>query len=70
MDVNAIAFSGLKDIKKKVDLDSVENLKRVRYYESSWNKKIAQGLHYITDFQEVKTTWHPIENIGGASSTY
>ena len=70
MDVNAIAFSGLKDLKKDVDLDSVENLKRVRFYESSWNKTTAQGLHYITDFQEIKTTWHPIENIGGASSTY
>jgi hypothetical protein len=30
----------------------------------------AQGLHFITDIQEVKTTWHPIENIGGASSSY
>jgi acyl-CoA reductase-like NAD-dependent aldehyde dehydrogenase len=70
MDVNAIAFSGLKELKKDVDLDSAENLKRVRFYEISWKKSNAQGLHYITDFQEVKTTWHPIENIGGASSTY
>jgi len=27
-------------------------------------------MHYITDVQEVKTTWHPIENIGGATSSY
>jgi hypothetical protein len=30
----------------------------------------AQGLHFVTDVQEVKTTWHPIENIGGATSSY
>jgi acyl-CoA reductase-like NAD-dependent aldehyde dehydrogenase len=70
MDVNAIAFSGLHDLKKEVDINSVENLKRVRFYEDEWNKSDAQGLHFITDFQEVKTTWHPIENIGGATSTY
>ena len=70
MDVNAIAFSGLKERKKEIDLYSVENLKRVRSYDMDWQKTADQGLHYITDFQEVKTTWHPIENIGGASSTY
>jgi acyl-CoA reductase-like NAD-dependent aldehyde dehydrogenase len=70
MDVNAIAFSGLKERKKEIDLYSVENLKRVRSYDMDWKKSADQGLHYITDFQEVKTTWHPIENIGGASSTY
>ena len=70
MDINAIAFSGLVDLKKEISLNSVENLKRVRAYEDVWTDAGAQGLHYITDFQEVKTTWHPIENIGGASSTY
>ena len=70
MDVNAIAFSGLNERKKEIDLYSVENLKRVRSYDMDWKKSDDQGLHYITDFQEVKTTWHPIENIGGASSTY
>ena len=70
MDINAIAFSGLVELKKEISLNSVENLKRVRPYEDVWTDVGAQGLHYITDFQEVKTTWHPIENIGGASSTY
>ena len=69
-DVNAIALSGLNERKKEIDLYSVENLKRVRSYDMDWKKSDDQGLHYITDFQEVKTTWHPIENIGGASSTY
>ena len=30
----------------------------------------AENPFLITDFQEVKTTWHPIENIGGSSSNY
>ena len=70
MDVNALAFSGLSELKKEIDLFSVENLKRVRSYDLGWKNTDTQGLHYITDFQEVKTTWHPIENIGGATSTY
>lgn len=70
MDVNALAFSGLNELKKEIDLFSVENLKRVRSYDLNWQNTDTQGLHYITDFQEVKTTWHPIENIGGATSTY
>jgi hypothetical protein len=24
----------------------------------------------VIDTQELKTTWHPIENIGGATSSY
>lgn len=70
MDVNSLAFSGLNELKKEIDLFSVENLKRVRSYDLNWKNTDTQGLHYITDFQEVKTTWHPIENIGGATSTY
>lgn len=70
MDVNAFAFSGLSERKKDIQLNSVENLKRVRHFDNGWEEENSQGLHFITDFQEVKTTWHPIENIGGASSTY
>lgn len=70
MDVNSIAFSGLEDLRKEIELNSVENLKRVRFYRNPWKEFNSQGLHFITDFQELKTTWHPIENIGGASSTY
>jgi acyl-CoA reductase-like NAD-dependent aldehyde dehydrogenase len=71
MDVNAIA-SSLKDqnmvtlVKEK----AVLNVKRTFNYSNDWNKEDAQGLHLISDFQEVKTTWHPIENIGGATSSY
>jgi len=71
MDVNAVIYAG-SDISVTTEVQNfaVDNLKRVRSYDQNWLEKDAQGLHYITDLMEVKTTWHPIENIGGASSSY
>ncbi len=71
MDVNGMFYSGanasiMKDLRESAAL----NLKRVQCYDDNWINPSSQGLHYITDFQEVKTTWHPIENVGGASSSY
>lgn len=71
MDVNAIVYAGSdSSVLNEIQGYAVENLKRVRHYDQNWMEKGAQGLHYITDVMEVKTTWHPIENIGGASSSY
>lgn len=71
MDINAITYPNLSIEKKSViELNAVENLKRTRMWDVQWSSPDAQGLHFIEAFQEIKTTWHPIENIGGASSTY
>lgn len=71
MDVNAIAYAGNDaSILKSIHLNAVENLKRVRAYDQNWMDEASQNVYLISDFQEIKTTWHPIENIGGASSTY
>ncbi len=71
MDVNAIANDTRdKEVTLMLEESSVGNLKRIRSYDLNWEKYESQHLHLISDFQEVKTTWHPIENIGGASSTY
>jgi acyl-CoA reductase-like NAD-dependent aldehyde dehydrogenase len=71
MDVNALIISHLEDsLKKNLSILAVDNLKRKYEFTADWNKSDAQGLHYISDLQEIKTTWHPIENIGGASSSY
>lgn len=71
MDVNALIVSHLEDsLKKKLSIAAVDNLKRKYEFTADWNKSDAQGLHYISDLQEIKTTWHPIENIGGATSSY
>jgi acyl-CoA reductase-like NAD-dependent aldehyde dehydrogenase len=71
MDVNALIVSHLEDsLKKNLSIAAVDNLKRTYEFTVNWNKTDAQGLHYISDLQEIKTTWHPIENIGGATSSY
>jgi acyl-CoA reductase-like NAD-dependent aldehyde dehydrogenase len=72
MDVNATCYcekdaASVKIIKEKAAL----NVKRVIYYENKkWNTEETQSPYFINDFQEVKTTWHPIENIGGGKAGY
>jgi hypothetical protein len=68
MDVNALVGS-TPDLNSFSEL-AVDNLKRLIPFDADWMKVEAQGLHFVTDVQEVKTTWHPIENIGGATSSY
>lgn len=71
MDVNALITSNLETkLSNKLSLLSVDNLKRKFDYEVNWVEKEKRALHYISDLQEIKTTWHPIENVGGASSSY
>lgn len=71
MDVNAVLLGAdLKEVNKQVKKDSALNLKRVVDLQADWTQADAQGLYHITDFMEVKTTWHPIENIGGSTSSY
>ena len=71
MDVNALITSNLDaKLSTALSLLSVENLKRKFDYEENWNQQEKQALHYISDLQEIKTTWHPIENVGGANSSY
>ncbi len=71
MDVNALVYSDVsQDMKKALQLAGVDNLKRIIDFSSDWKKADAQGLHFVGDLQEIKTTWHPIENVGGATSNY
>lgn len=71
MDVNAIVYGG-NDLEafKKLQENAVSNVKRVFIQNKDWLKPESQDLYCIADTLEVKTTWHPIENIGGATSTY
>jgi len=72
MDVNAIAIcSKEEEDKKMVTEKAANNMKRVRFYDrTDWLKSEGQSPYFISDFQEVKTTWHPIENIGGGKERY
>ncbi|MFT5860578.1 MAG: acyl-CoA reductase-like NAD-dependent aldehyde dehydrogenase [Flavobacteriaceae bacterium] len=71
MDVNACVYAGTDTaLLTELQLNAVDNLKRVRSYSMDWMQPDSQNLYMIADCQELKTTWHPIENIGGANSTY
>ena len=71
MDVNALIIPHLEEtLKISLSIAAVDNLKRKFQFTADWNQTDAQGLHFISDLQEIKTTWHPIENIGGATSSY
>jgi acyl-CoA reductase-like NAD-dependent aldehyde dehydrogenase len=69
MDINALAYArDSKETFQKLQELAVDSVKRVFDLGESISEK--EGPAYIKMFQEVKTTWHPIENIGGAVSTY
>ncbi len=71
MDVNAILYCGKDEkIKKQLQEDSITNLKRILIKDFDWLSDKAENPYLITDFTEVKTTWHPIEQVGGAGSGY
>ncbi|MFA7272684.1 MAG: aldehyde dehydrogenase family protein [Crocinitomicaceae bacterium] len=70
MDINALALSRPTDLKKKMAENCTVNVKRFFSFDQNWSDTKAQGLHFISDFQEYKTTWHPIEKIGGAGGGY
>jgi acyl-CoA reductase-like NAD-dependent aldehyde dehydrogenase len=72
MDVNAIVYCEKNpDHKKLIQDKAAMNMKRVVLYdEVNWNSEKGQSPYFIMDTQEIKTTWHPIENIGGAKAGY
>jgi len=62
MDVNAVLCAADDPDQKKVIQEKAHlNVKRVHFYEGTdWMKDDAQSPYYIIDFQEFKTTWHPV----------
>lgn len=72
MDVNAVIYCGGDAlIQKEIQQKGAGNVKRVLIYKDvSWLTEKGQSPYYILDTQEIKTTWHPIENIGGSGGRY
>ena len=72
MDVNAVVFAEYDpELKKMINEKSSQNVKRAfDYNKTDWSAENAQSPYFIMDLQEIKTTWHPIENIGGAKAGY
>ncbi|HLC82815.1 MAG TPA: aldehyde dehydrogenase family protein [Bacteroidia bacterium] len=72
MDVNAVIYyrnnkAEIKKIKENASL----NVKRVFVYNKiNIATEKAESPYFIFDTQEIKTTWHPIENIGTAKAGY
>ncbi len=72
MDVNATIYCE-KDssVRQFMREKSAMNLKRTFFYEDiDWFSDAGQSPYFIMDTQEIKTTWHPIENIAGAGGGY
>ncbi len=72
MDVNATVYCEADaETKKMIKERSALNVKRVFIYDKvKWADATGQSPYFIMDLQEIKTTWHPIENIGGAKAGY
>ncbi|MGE5518385.1 MAG: aldehyde dehydrogenase family protein [Candidatus Dadabacteria bacterium] len=72
MDVNAVIYCGNdKKVKKEMQQQSASNVKRfIQYTGIDWFTEKGQSPYLIMETQEIKTTWHPIENIGGGGGGY
>jgi acyl-CoA reductase-like NAD-dependent aldehyde dehydrogenase len=72
MDVNAVVYCGSEaGIEKEIQQKGAANVKRVLIYkDTNWFSDKAQSPYFILNTQEIKTTWHPIENVGGGGGGY
>lgn len=72
MDVNAVVFCEYDlATQKMIQEKAAMNLKRVVFYDKiEWATDNGQSPYFIMDTEEIKTTWHPVENIGGAKTGY
>lgn len=68
MAVKAIVQFGEEnsELEQKVKLLGAETIKRLHF----WPANIKPQPYNILDLCEVKTTWHPIDAVGSASSSY
>lgn len=72
MDVNATLFAENDTLSQKlIQEKGAMNLKRVTFLEDiDWTSPAGQSPYLIMNTQEIKTTWHPIENIAAAKTGY
>ncbi|HEX6334075.1 MAG TPA: aldehyde dehydrogenase family protein, partial [Flavisolibacter sp.] len=72
MDVNALVYCDQDAAtQKEIQEKGAANIKRIIVHNNiNWSQDAGQSPYFILDTQEVKTTWHPIENIGGGGGGY
>ena len=71
MDVNALCLAKIStELMVSAQESAIDNLKRCIIQTQTFSEASAKGMQYITDFQEIKTTWHPIEQVAGGMGGY
>jgi len=62
MDLNAVFNSDNDpDVRKQIDENCALNVKRRKHLDrNDWSDLYHETPYYIMDFQEIKTTWHPV----------
>ncbi|MBL7919098.1 MAG: aldehyde dehydrogenase family protein [Bacteroidia bacterium] len=71
MDVNAVIYCRKnKEEEKLISENASLNVKRSFNWNKDWTKEENQNPYLILELQEIKTTWHPIENIGIGGAKY
>lgn len=71
-DVNAIVYCGNdKALIKSIQTNAATNVKRaIIHSDVNQVSDDAQSPYFIMDTQEIKTTWHPIEDVGSSKAGY
>jgi acyl-CoA reductase-like NAD-dependent aldehyde dehydrogenase len=71
MDVNVLCLAKIPtELMVSAQESAIDNLKRCIIQTQNFSEASDQGMQYITDFQEIKTTWHPIEQVAGGMGGY
>lgn len=64
MDINAFFYTDPdipQEQRKQIDQNGALNLKHIiRKPIKDWQDKESKSPYFITEFQEIKTTWHPV----------
>lgn len=71
LDIDAIATDSMdSSLSKTIQQFSADSVKLVKSYDADWHDSENENPYLISDFCEVKTTWHPIERISVSGSGY
>lgn len=71
LDINAIADNSHDPQQfRQIQELAIGNVKRVKSYQLDWLSSESENPYLIQDFCEIKTTWHPIEQISSSGSGY
>jgi acyl-CoA reductase-like NAD-dependent aldehyde dehydrogenase len=71
LDIDAIAVDGAAPaLLKTIETFAADSVKLVKAFDVDWTDMENENPYLISDFCEVKTTWHPIEKISVSGSGY